>query len=135
MEEVNPMPSLTIVLEKKIPNVDIYVNGDFLSKHSKELENLAKKSGVATLISFFSTSPEEIAYFMEKDVESLKGNPKYSEKWFGAADGLRTVQALLGNLLGFKGDRDKVEAELQEFVRVLELAQSNDIRWHLAVDW
>ena len=129
------MPSLYIVLEKKIPNVDVYVNGNFLSKHSKELEKLAKKSGVATLMSFFSTSPEETAYLVEKDVESLKGNAKYSEKWFGAEDGLRTVQALLGNLTGLKGDRDKVEAELQEFVRVLELAQSNDIRWHLAVDY
>jgi len=134
MEKINSMPSLYIVLEKKIPNIDIYVNGNFLS-NSKELEKLAKKSGVPSLISFFSTSPEEIADLMEKDVESLKGSPTYTEKWFAAEDGLRTVNALLENLGGFKGDRDKVEAELQEFVRVLQLAQSNDIRWHLAIDY
>src|SRR5215469_3416423 len=135
MEKVNSMPSLYIVLEKEIPNIDIYVNGNFLSKHSKELQKLAKKSGVPSLISFFSTSPEEIADLMEKDVESLKGSPTYTEKWFAAEDGLRTVNALLENLGGFKGDRDKVEAELQEFGRVLQLAQSNDIRWHLAIDY
>ena len=44
-----------------MPNIDIYVNGNFLSKHSKQLEKLAKKSGVPSLISFFSTLPEEIA--------------------------------------------------------------------------
>ena len=65
----------------------------------------------------------------------LKGNPKYTEKWFGAEDGLCTVNALLENLGGFKGDGDKVEAELQEFVCVLQLAQSKDIRWHLAIDY
>jgi uncharacterized damage-inducible protein DinB len=41
----------------------------------------------------------------------LKGNPKYTGKWFGAEDGLCTVNALLENLGGFKGDRDKVEAD------------------------
>ena len=56
---------------------------------------------------------------MEKDVESLKGNPKYREKWFGAEDGRRTASAVPENLGGFKGHRDKVAAELQEFVRVL----------------
>jgi hypothetical protein len=73
LKKVNSMPSLYIVLEKKIPNIDIDVNGNFLSKHSKELEKLAKKSGVPSLISFFSTSPEEITDLMEKGVESLKG--------------------------------------------------------------
>lgn len=129
------MPSLYIVLERELPGTDIYVNGNFLSKNKDTLEKVAKKLGVATLMSFFSASPDEIASLMEVDVDSVKGNPKYEEKWFAAEDGLRTVNSLLGTLSGSGiGDVDRVEADLREFTKVLELAKSNGIRWHLAID-
>lgn len=131
-----PMPAFYIVLEKKIPNTDTSVNGNFLSKNSDALEKMAKKLGVQTLMSFFSASPDEIASLMEVDVDSIRGNPKYEEKWFAAEDGLRTVNALLENLSQSKMDQlDRGEADLREFVRFLEFAKSNGIRWHLAVDY
>jgi len=80
MEEVDLMPSIYIVLEKKIPNVDIYVSGNLLLKHSKELEKLAKKSGMASLIRFFSTSPEEVAYLNGKGCGVAAGQRKVQEK-------------------------------------------------------
>lgn len=125
-----------IALEKKISNTDTLVNGHFLAKNSDALEKMAKELGVQTLMSFVSASLQDIASLMEVDVDSIKGNPKYEEKWFSAEDGLRTVSTLLENLdESLKGDRNKVEAELCEFAHVLQIAKSNDIHWHLAIDY
>lgn len=131
------MPAFYIVLEKELPGADVYVNGNFMSKHSDALDKLAKQLGVGPLLSFFSISPEEIASVVEvESVNSLKGNPKYAEKWFTAEDGLRTVNMLLENLPGSGiGDPDRVEANLREFAQVLELAKTNGTRWHLAIDY
>jgi len=131
------MPAFYVVLEKQTSNADVYVNGNFISKNSDALDKLAKQLGVRTLLSFFSVSPEEIASLLEvESVDSIKDNSKYAEKWFAADEGLRTVNALLENLSGSGiGDLDRVEANLREFVRVLELAKTNDTRWHLAVDY
>jgi hypothetical protein len=130
------MPAFYIVLEKEIPNTDISVNGNLLSKNSEALEQMAKQLGVETLMGFFSASLDEIASLMEVDVDSIKRNPKYQEKWFAAEDGLRTVNTLLENLFQFKmAEPDRVEADLREFAQVLELAKSNGIRWHLAIDY
>jgi hypothetical protein len=130
------MPAFYIVLEREIPNTDISVNGNFLSKNSDALEKMAGKLGVDALMSFFSASPDEIASLMEVDVDSIKGNPKYKEKWFAAEDGLRTVSTVLENISRFKmAEPDGVEANLREFARVLELAKSSGIRWHLAIDY
>jgi hypothetical protein len=131
------MPAFYIVLEKELPGADVYVNGNFMSKHSDALDRLAKQLGVRTLLSFFSISPEEIASVVEvESVDSLKGNPKHVEKWFAAEDGLRTVSALLENLPGSGiGDPDRVEANLREFVHVLEFAKTSGTRWHLAIDY
>ncbi len=131
------MSAFYVVLEKKTSNADVYVNGNFISKNSDALDKLAKQLGVRTLLSFFSASPEEIASLLEvESVDSIKDNSKYAKKWFAADEGLRTVNALLENLSGPGiGDLDRVEANLREFVRVLELAKTNDTRWHLAVDY
>jgi hypothetical protein len=131
------VPSLYIVLERKIPNTDVYVNGSLLSKKSQELEKMAKHLGVTTLMEFFSISRDELGSFLsEQDLESAAGNSKYDEKWFTAEEGLRTVHALLKSTAESSlGDRDRIAAELQEFAKVLEQAKASNIRWHLAVDY
>ncbi|HKM68236.1 MAG TPA: hypothetical protein VJX70_13790 [Candidatus Acidoferrum sp.] len=131
------MPSLYIVLERKIPNTDVYVNGSFLSKKSQELEELAKHLGVTTLMGFFSISAEELGSLLsEQDLETAPSTSKLGGEWFTAEEGLRTVHALLkSSAESSMGDQDHIAAELQEFARVLELARANSIRWHLAVDY
>ena len=47
------MPSYYIVLEKKIPNLDVDVNGNALSKDSDSLEKAGKKDWGAILAEFF----------------------------------------------------------------------------------
>lgn len=128
------MPSFYIVLDKEIPGVDVYVNGSFLSKNNDELDRIAKRLKVRPLIGFFSTSPEEVSSLLEGSGVEIKTVPE--EKWFAADEGLNTVNALLGGLSESKLARaDQVEAELREFVRLLETAKANGIRWHLAVDY
>jgi hypothetical protein len=131
------MPSLYIVLERTIPNTDVYVNGRLLSKKIEELEQMAKRLGVTTLMGFFSTSRDELGSFLsEQDLESAANNSKYDEKWFTAEEGVRTVHALLESTAKSSvGDRDRITAELQEFASVLDLAKAHGIRWHLAIDY
>jgi|SRR5690242_15702310 len=131
------MPSLYIVLEKKIPGADTHVNGNFLSKHNDELERIAKKLGVRPLMSFFSMSNEELSSLEEEYAIDLgKAKSRTADTWFSAEEGLRTVKVLLENVSSSKlKDVAGLDADLREFVRVLELAKANGIRWHLAVDY
>jgi len=129
------MPSYYIVLEKQITGAGTFVNGNLLSKNSDALEKLAKKLCVTSLMSFFSVSKEDVASLFG-DSASVDNIPVPDEKWFSAEDGLRTVNTLLKNLSASRiRDSDRVEGNLREFVRVLELAKSNGIRWHLAIDY
>lgn len=130
------MPSLYIVLEKEIPEVDAYVNGSFLSKYNDVLTSLAKRAGVETLMSFFSASKDELAAFAG-DHGVLSGKAKIpDEQWFAADDGLRTVNALLRNLETARlPQSDRIASELREFATLLELAKDHGVRWHLAVDY
>jgi MFS family permease len=130
------MPSLYIILEKEIPGVDIYVNGNILSKYSDQLERTAKQLKVTPLMEFFNMPKDELASFAaDHDVDIGESKVLSEGQWFKAEDGLRTIHALLGAISGSKlSDRDRIAAELGEFVRVLELAKTNSIRWHLGVD-
>lgn len=131
------MPSIYIILEKQIPNLDVYVNGNSLSKSGEELEKMARRLGVRPLMDFFSISDEELSSLVEEYGSDLnKTKAAHEEKWFAAEEGLQTVDALLQELDSSKLDRlDRVKAELQEFARVLELAKTNGVRWHLGVDY
>ena len=127
------MPSLYVVLEKPIPNTDASVNGNSLSQYNKQIEAIAKRVGVMPLMSFFRASADELAAFAEAHGVGMDRMKAPEEKWFTAEEGLRTVNTLLRNAASLPGER--LEEELREFQRVLEFAQSSDIRWHLAVDY
>jgi hypothetical protein len=131
------MPSLYIILDRKIPGADTYVNGNFLSKHNDELERMAKRLRVTPLMNFFSVSNQELSSLAEEyGVDFNKGKSAAEEKWFTAEEGLQTLKSLLGYLTESKlSDVDSIEAELREFVNVLELAKASRIRWHLGVDY
>lgn len=123
------MPSFYIVLEKKLPDIDVYVNGHSLSKYNEQIEAIAKRAGVTPLMDFFSASPDELAA-LGVEMDKAKA-PR--EEWFTAEEGLRTVNALLGNLGTLQEKR--VEEDLREFQRLLEFAKAKGVRWHLAVDY
>lgn len=132
------MPSFFIILEARIPNLDVYVNGSQLSKENDDLERMAKRIGVKPLMSFFSISPEELAGIAKEhglDVEG-KGLKPPEEKWFSAKEGLQTVRLLAEALTSLNDEiHTRLVSELREFERVLVSAQANNIRWHLGVDY
>jgi hypothetical protein len=129
--------ALYIILERKIPGADIYVNGKSLAKNNDELGRIAKRLGVTPLMEFFSCSKEDLSALAEEHGANLdKIIRTNEEKWFAAEEGLRTVNALLGNLAKSKlPNVNRIEADLQGFVRVLELAKSKGTKWHLSVDY
>ena len=128
------MPSFYIVLDKEIPGVYVYVNGNFLSRNNDELEQIAKRLKITPLMSFFSISQEEVSSFAEGHGVELTAVPE--EKWFAADEGLTTLNTLLASLSESKlAHSDRVEAELREFVSLLEAVKANGVRWHLAIDY
>jgi|SRR6267143_2666903 len=132
------MPSYFIVLERTIPNFDVYVNGNMLAKESDTLERLAKKSGVTPLLSFFSIDPEEVTSLVGDDGETIEklGGKVPKEQWFNAEDGLRTVRALVdSSQRTLSTGREGLVAELREFERVLVAAHGQGIGWHLGIDY
>lgn len=126
------MPAFYIVLQEEIPGVDaIGLEGRALSKHSQELEALAKQTGVTPLMSFFSADPSELTGLLE-EAEGIDVPPL---AWFEAEDGLKTIAALLRALESSQSSESSVlTGELAMFQRVLEAARSKNIRWHLAID-
>ena len=129
-----------IVVEGEDPGFDIFVNGRALARHDDALERIALRLGVKPLIEFFSADENSMSLLIEEGA----GNPDLMRRlpppqWYGPADGLGTVRALVASLqddpqqLGTEGTQ--VLAELQEYERVLEKTMRAGLRWHLAVSW
>lgn len=130
------MPSLYIVLEREISNVDIHVNGNFLSKYNEDLASIAKRAHLAPLMNFFSASKGELVGFAEGHGVSPSQMKVPDERWFEADEGLRTLNALLQNPETAQlPHSDRIASELREFVALLEVARASGVRWHLGVDY
>jgi hypothetical protein len=126
--------SFYIVLQEKIPGVDgAQLEGRSLSRHSSELDVIAKQEGVMPLSSFFSAAREDVAGLLDGELPDSE-IPK--EQWFAAEDGLKTISALLRALKieTSPGNSTLVE-ELADFRKVLEAAQRRKVRWHLGTDY
>ena len=123
--------ALHIVLEKEIPGVDTIIDGKMLSRAEKHLAGAAKRLGVRPLMEFFSVNPEEAAGFLESEGVEVEIP---AEQWFSAEEGLRTVQALLGEADSSSESR-AAKDDLLGCERVLREAQKREVRWHLAIDF
>ena len=130
--------ALYIVLERKEPGLDTYVDGKALSRAEAALDALAQALQVTPLMSFFSINPEELLAEMAELGGELPETAGRAEEWFSASDGLATVRTLLQHV---DAHPDSVPAgpdvakQLTGFVHLLEEAQKRGIRWHLAVDY
>jgi hypothetical protein len=129
------LPSVYIVLEQQIPNVETYVSGQFLSKHNAELERLAKRVKVKPLMAFYGVSQDELSAMQEElGVDLSKGKTASGDPWFSAEEGLRTVETLLNSAADAKvADAENIQSELREFATILGLAKTKNIRWRLAI--
>ena len=129
-----------IVVEGEDPGYDIYVNGRALARNEDALERLALRLGVRPLIEFFSADENSMSLLIEEgagNADLMKRLPP--PQWYAAADGLASIEGLLGELrdepqqLGTDGP--EVVAELDEYTRVLRRTEQAHLRWHLAVSW
>jgi hypothetical protein len=124
-----------IALERKIPGFETFVNGKALAHASELLDSLAIDAGVLPLSGFISASTEELTGFAAAhgmDLKELGTAP--AEKWFLPKDGLTTLGALMKAAeSGEIGDH--IVKDLRDFQAVLQSAQANGVRWHLAVDF
>ena len=120
-----------VVLEREIPGFDPFVNGKALAKAGDALDASAKGSGVKPILSFFSVTPEMVA-FAENEGAELPSIVE--EAWFEAAEGLKTVGLLLQEVKKSSANASLVK-DLEDFRDVLETLQKHNVRWHLAVDF
>jgi hypothetical protein len=147
--------AMFIAIESENPGFNTFVNGKFLARNQEKLDALAKRLKITPLTQFFSASDadreflkEQIANLTEiadpKDERSqaalkkLRKELRSAETWFKAADGLKTVGALLEALRAKPEQLDRqdgVISDLEEFVRVLTAAKTRKLRWHLSWDY
>jgi hypothetical protein len=124
-----------IVLEREIPGVETFINGQALARAGELLDSLAADAEVLPLSSFFSVSAEEMTGFAADhgvDLNDLGTAP--AEKWFSPQDGLKTLAALVEAAQTRKMD-DVILEDLKAFQKVLRAAQAKEVRWHLAIDY
>jgi hypothetical protein len=124
--------ALYIVLEKEIPDVDTMIDGTMLNKAEKELAKVAKHLGVQPLMEFFSTSADEVADLLGEDAAAGMKIPP--AQWFSAEEGLKTIDALLGEVDG-SPELSAAKEDLLGCQRVLRGAQKHGVRWRFGMDF
>ena len=103
-----------ISLQVKIPNFDHFVNGKAIAHSSDELEAIAKKLNVTSIMDF------------------------YGRKWHLAESGIKTVEALMRYIAEHPSsvaDADDVIDDLNEWKEVLLRAKQENIKWKMKIDY
>lgn len=132
--------SLYIVVEGDDPGFDIFVNGQALARNEDALERLAQQLRVTPLLEFFSADENSMALLSEQGAADPDwGKHLPQPQWFQGAEGLVTIEALIGylreNPMAFGTETSAVLCELREYQRVLAKTALYRLRWHLAVSW
>src|SRR4051812_3540735 len=90
-----------IVLDKKEPGFDAFVNGKFLSQDSNRIDKIANSLGIPKLDDYVSYAPEEARAMMEDmgmDPEEIDNVPAAEQKWFDAQEGLDWVAKVVAHI-------------------------------------
>ncbi len=131
--------ALYIVLESENPDFDTFVNGKSLAKAQQELDAMAVKLGVKPIGAFFSYDEDSRAFLEEEaGIDPAELKSAAATKWFAPADGIKTISGLLHAVQQSPkelGNSERIIAELEEFMAVLEKLAERGIRWHLAIDF
>lgn len=117
------MPSLFVVLERDL-GLD---SPDLREIQAPWFDQFAQQAG-APLWDFFGQDPGE---FLGDELKGIEGG----EKWFAAAQGLKTLQTLLTALQADSSARaTRARKELQALESILGAANSASVRFYLALD-
>lgn len=130
--------SIYVSLEKDIAGVDpLAINGKPLSKAVDALDEWAQAKGLRTVMEMVSSPPEEVADLMDVEVDDL---PEHlvAEQWFAAADGLKTIRAMIEHLQQHSTAvkaADDVLTDLQDIEAVLVAAEAQRVKFHFSIDF
>jgi hypothetical protein len=131
--------ALYIVAQKAIKGLDLSVDGKAIGKVDEQsIDALCDALNVASLVSFLSQDPDELADIMGEDVIDVEGDDELPpEEWFAPEDGLTTVRALIAHLAKVPSALPNAAAvitDLRDFECILAVLAEKQVRWHLAVD-
>jgi len=128
--------SLFIVLEREIEGVDASsVSGKFLSRQLEWLDEAAAKLHVRRLGELISFAPDEVQAFLDSEGGDAEGFDVPPEQWFDAADGLRTIEALVKHAESLTTTEKGLLLDLRACKQVLERARESSVKFHFAVDY
>jgi len=120
-----------IVLDKKKPGFDTFVNGKAVAREMEAISKITKKlklPDISDLTSFAALAAE---FGVDPDSEGAK------EKWFDADEGLRWVRAVYEYVDTHPrsvGNRPGVLEDLEDYETVLTQAAKLKAKWHFAMD-
>jgi hypothetical protein len=123
-----------IMLKREIPGLKDELDGKGLAWHHVDLDSIATGIGVPTLSDFVSMTAEEMEEMMAAAGQDVPEG--FKEEWFPAADGLRTVEALLVHFRHHLATVKKfqrgegVVGDLKEAARILGVARRHRVRFH-----
>jgi hypothetical protein len=112
-------------------------SGHWFAKVIVAMEKVAKKGKVHSLFDFYCPTREQSILELGGDPEdpsSFNEKELPEEVWFKAEDALETVQFYIQHIQKNKkqfDNADNILEDLNEFERILNIAKSNKIRWHL----
>ncbi len=131
--------AIVVTLEKEVPGASaVYAkaaSGKALARESDRLDTAARRRSVTALTSLLSENPEILAAQMREegfDPSKMRLPP---EQWFTAAEGLKSVRALVehvtANLNDFK-QPNPILRDLRAAEALLAAAEANRVRFHFA---
>ncbi|WP_425616482.1 hypothetical protein NA78x_000128 [Anatilimnocola sp. NA78] len=123
-----------VIFQKKVaPYGTLGSDNPALTSSYERLDKLAAAQGVATLGSFLSQDPAELADMLGLDPDDLDAAP---EEWFEAAAGLQAVEEITAFVQANPKAIRKADEILEELASVkLELAAAvkKKVKFHFAI--
>lgn len=128
--------AIVVTLEKEIPELAAYTkagSGKALARESDRLDSAARRKSATALTSLLSESQAVLAEQMRAegfDPAKMRLPP---EQWYAAADGLKSVRALVeyvnANLNDFK-QPNPILRDLKAAQGLLEAAEKAGVKFH-----
>lgn len=122
-----------VMLENEDNEIDIDMSGKGIAKDVELLDRIAKDMAIIPLSDFYSMDEESFLNLLDESDISMEMK---DASWFNPKDGLKTVQSLLKYVTENDVKINKYTVtDLEDFERILKEAVSQNIKWHLAIDF
>ena len=126
--------SYYIKLDRHV-NFDPFVNGKNIARFAEKITEFCYTHGLKNIESFINLSLDSLAEFF--DDFSDTDEQIHDVPWFNPEEGVVWAYLLIEKLQNEPADFDTVSIvkELHEYIHVLNLADKEGAKWHLAIDY